>query len=149
MPYSIDVSATSSARPELVFDHLATAVTWSEWGGLPMRSERARAGDPEPDGIGSIRRIGRFREEVVAFDPPKRYSYTMPAGIPVDGYRADVTLRPHASGTAIRWQARFEQRIPGTGWLCRVILAGLVRRLAGGLARHCDRCDTECRAHRS
>ncbi|MBC6456941.1 SRPBCC family protein [Actinomadura sp. HBU206391] len=149
MPYRIDVSATSSAPPEIVFDHLAKAVTWADWGGFPFKSIRERAGAADPDGIGSIRRAGRFREEVVAFDPPAHYAYTMLAGAPLKDYRADVTLGSAAGGTAIRWEARFERRIPGTGALLRAAFTLLLRRLARGLARHADRCETGCAAHRA
>ncbi|GAA2117836.1 SRPBCC family protein [Actinomadura alba] len=148
MPYSIDVSATSSAPPEIVFGHLAKAVTWADWGGFPFKSTRERAGEADPDGIGSVRRAGLFREEVVAFDPPRHYAYTMLAGAPVRDYRADVTLGPGAGGTAIRWEARFERKIPLTGVLLRAGFTVLLRRMARGLARHAERCGTDCPAHR-
>jgi hypothetical protein len=148
VPYSIDVSTTSSAPPEVVFGHLAKAVTWADWGGFPFKSTRERAGEANPDGIGSVRRAGLFREEVVAFDPPTHYAYTMLAGLPIRDYRADVALRSSASGTAIRWECRFERKIPGTGVLLRTGLMMLLRRMARGLARHAERCGADCPAHR-
>jgi polyketide cyclase/dehydrase/lipid transport protein len=149
MPYTIDVSATSSAPPAVVFDHLARAEAWTVWGPFPgfVRSVRARDGAPDPNGVGAVRRIGPAREEVVAFEPPTRYSYTMLAGFPIRDYRSDVTLEPHEGGTAIRWQSRFEAKIPGTGPLARLVLTALVGGLARGVARHSGRCEAGCPAH--
>ncbi|MGH3390330.1 MAG: SRPBCC family protein [Actinomadura sp.] len=149
MPYTIDVSATSSAPPDVIFDHLAHAEAWTVWGPFPgfVRSARSRDGAPDPNGVGAVRRIGPAREEVVAFEPPTRYSYTMLAGLPIRDYRSDVTLEPHDGGTAIRWQSRFEPKIPGTGPLFRAVLAVLVGGLARGVARHSGRCEGGCPAH--
>jgi hypothetical protein len=149
VPYSIEVSATSEAPPALVFEHLAKAVTWADWGGFPFKSSRARAGESDPDGVGSIRRAGLFREEVVAFDRPRHYAYTMLAGAPVKDYHADVTVGPGSGVTTVRWQARFERRIPGTGPLLRAGFTMLLRRMARGLARHAERCEAGCPAHRT
>jgi hypothetical protein len=151
MPYTIDVSATSSASPEVIFEHLAQAETWSVWGPFPkaVRSARARAGDEDPNGVGAIRKIGPAREEVVTYEPPTRYSYTMVTGFPMRDYRSDVTLEPRDGGTAIRWQGRFEPKIPGTGPLTRMILTALLGKLASGVARHSEHCAAGCPAHQA
>jgi uncharacterized protein YndB with AHSA1/START domain len=151
MPYTIDISATSSAPPEVIFEHLARAEAWPIWGPFPtsLRSVRARDGEPDPNGVGAVRRIGPAREEVVEYEPPKRYSYTMLAGFPMRDYRSDVTLEPRDGGTAIHWQGRFEPKFPGTGPLTRLILTALLGGLARGVARHSERCEAGCPAHKA
>jgi hypothetical protein len=149
MPYTIDISATSSAPPEVIFEHLARAEAWEVWGPFPgfVRSVRARAGEPDPNGVGAVRKIGPAREEVVAYEPPTRYSYTMLAGFPMNAYRSDVTLEPQDGGTAIRWQGRFEPKVPGTGPLARIVLTVLLGKLARGVAQHAEHCEDGCPAH--
>jgi hypothetical protein len=148
MPFTVDVSATSPASPDVIFRHLAVAEAWTVWGRLPrpMRAVRERAGDKEPDGVGAIRRIRVVREEVVAYDPPHLYAYVALAGLPFDDYRADVTLAADDE-TTIRWQARFERRIPGTGPALRLFATWILRTLARRLAKHAERCEPGCPAH--
>jgi uncharacterized protein YndB with AHSA1/START domain len=152
MTYTVDVNATSAAPAEAIFYHLARADTWAAWAPIPkpVRAVRARAGeDADPDGVGAVRRIGPIREEVVAYDPPRLYAYTMLAGFPIKDYRADVTFdEPGDGGTAIRWRGRFEPKIPGTGALTRSFLTVLLGRLARDVARHCERCGPGCPAYR-
>ncbi|MGI8328628.1 SRPBCC family protein [Actinomadura scrupuli] len=149
MPYSIEINATSAAPPEVLFEHLAVAEAWGVWARFPVKPVRERAGDPVPDGEGAIRRIWPAREQVVAYDPPGHYSYIALSGLPIKDYRADVTFtaRPDG-GTALRWQGRFEPRIPGTGPLFRLFLTRMLGGFARGVAEHCERCEPGCPAHR-
>jgi len=137
--YSFAAEARSSASPDVVFRILADATGWKDWAGWFIReSFWEREGTPPPGGVGAIKRLGGkpiySREETVEYDPPKRYSYTILSGQPVRSYRADVDLSPLDGGTYIKWAARFEPKIPGTGafmrWYLSRIVAGLTRRLA-------------------
>jgi Polyketide cyclase / dehydrase and lipid transport len=149
MQYAVDVTATSSAPPEVLFEHVAVAEAWSVWTGLRAKATRIRPGIGTSNGIGSIRRVGLAREETVAYDPPKHYAYRLLAGLPVDDYRADITFEPREEGgTTVRWQARFTARIPGTGALIRAFMTRMLGRFAQGLATHAERCHPNCPAHR-
>jgi uncharacterized protein YndB with AHSA1/START domain len=155
MPYEVIAETTSAAPPETVFEHVAIAAAWAVWGGF-AHSERERPGTGTPDGVGSVRRIrqgpGSTREEVVAYEPYRHYAYRLLSGVPMLGYRADVTFEPTAGGgTAIRWAGRFTAgKIPGTGPVLWLGLRVVVSYLATRVARHAERCqDPACPAFRN
>jgi hypothetical protein len=68
---------------------------------------------------------------VVAFDPPHHLGYIAVSGLPVRYYRADVDLRRDGGETVVTWNGRFDELVPGTGPLLRLIL----RRMTAGFAR--------------
>jgi hypothetical protein len=57
---TVDVDATSSAPPEVVFNQLVESATWPRWASIDS-IELERAGDPPPDGVGAIRVLRRGR----------------------------------------------------------------------------------------
>jgi uncharacterized protein YndB with AHSA1/START domain len=137
--HRLEVGARSSAPPEVVFEVLADGARWQDWAGPTVpRSRWEREGVPPPGGVGAVRRLGRgpfgASEEILAYDPPRRLSYTVLSGLPVRTYRADVDLEPDGDGTRIRWRATFEPKLPGTGALLerflRLTLGSFARRLA-------------------
>jgi hypothetical protein len=91
------------------------------------------------DGVGALRRFGvgpaGSREEVVAWEPPHHLGYVVVSGLPVRHYRSDVELRADGGGTVVVWQGSFDEIVPGTGALIRMIL----RRMVGGFARRVGR----------
>lgn len=138
----VHAAARSSAPVEEVWAVLADARRWREW--TPLRTtELEREGSPPPDGVGALRRFGvgpiATREEVVEFDPPHRLVYVLVSGLPIDGYRAEVTLTEWNGGAEIAWRARFEPRIPGTGAFFRLFLTRVLGDLATRLARRAER----------
>ena len=72
------VESRADAPVEDVWPLLGEAARWHEWSFL-TRSGLERAGSPDPDGVGAIRRFTRngvgSREEVVAWDPPHHLAY--------------------------------------------------------------------------
>lgn len=134
---TIDVRVTTTAPPERVFALLADVSTWSTWAAFD-EAVLERPGRPEPDGVGAIRRFrtGRTRslEEVVAFEPPRRLSYELRSGLPLDGYHADVDLASLPDGgTEIHWHSSFRPRWPLTGWLYRRVLQRFIADTAARL----------------
>ena len=132
----------STAGVEQVWALLSQAHTWKDWASFSI-SELEREGDPVPDGVGAIRRFGfpmyASREEVVAFEPPHHLGYTMLKGLPIAGYRSDVTLAvAPGGGTDIRWESSFDAR-PADGWfwagVLRFLITDFSRRLAKAAAR--------------
>ena len=134
------VSADSAARVERVWELLADARGWSRWASF-RSSSLEREGTPPPDGVGAIRRFGTgpgvSREEVVEFDPPRHLAYRLLSGLPIRGYRADVTIEPRdGGGSTITWASSFERAtIPGTGGLLTAFLRYFVGDTAKRLAR--------------
>lgn len=138
----IEVEDRSSAPIETVFAVVADALAWPDWTIVP-RARLEREGQPAPDGVGAVRRFGVWpvvsREEVTAYEPPRRFAYRMLSGMPIDGYTASVDLEPDGTGTRISWRSSFDERIPGTGALVRWLLERMIRGFARGLARHAER----------
>jgi hypothetical protein len=140
-----ELTVSSSAPRETVFEVLADATRWREWAG-PMiaTSEWEREGDPAPGGVGAIRRLGRppafALEEILEYDPPHHLAYTIVRGLPVRGYHADIDLVATTDGgTTIRWAGAFEPRVPGTGALFAAVLGRIVHGYATSAAAEAER----------
>jgi hypothetical protein len=134
----IDESARSSATPEAVWAVLADLNKWSEWGDWSKTTIEREGAEP-PGGVGAQRALTRFpfvsREEVTAWEPPRRFAYQLYRGMPLRDYRSEVTLAPAGGGgTEIHWHSEFDPKIPGTGALfhrgLRDFIADHVQRLA-------------------
>ena len=138
----ISVTARSAAPPEVVFDVIADGARWHEWVPFIPRSVIERAGDPPPDGVGSIRRFGLgpigSREEITSSVPPRHLTYVALSGIPVRSYRATVDLTPDGGGTAISWRGELET-FPGTAGVRAAALRRVLQVLATGAAREAER----------
>lgn len=137
------VDGYSSAPPDLVFAVLADGPGWAGWApGLKAASYECE-GEPAPHGLGAIRRfgVGRgpvSREQVVAYEPPSRFSYVALSGpLPWKGYEAEVRLVPGPSGvgTRIDWTGSFRSRVPGLG----AFIHRMVRGFAEGLVAESER----------
>ena len=134
------VSADSSAPVERVWALLADGAGWSRWASF-RSSSLEREGTPPPDGVGAIRRFGTgpgvSREEVIEFDPPRHLAYRLLSGLPLKGYRADVTVEPRdGGGSTVTWSSSFERAtVPGTGGALAAFLKWFLGDTARRLAR--------------
>ncbi len=133
----LHVEARSKAPVDAVWALLADATTWSTWARFTRSGYEAEGEDTH--GVGAIRSFGvgpiRSRERVVAYAPPQHLAYELVSGLPVKGYRADVTLRPDGDGTAITWASTWTAAWPGLGWFLR----RTVDDIATSLARAAER----------
>ena len=130
---SFVVRARSAAPPATVFALLADAPAWQEWAGPFVPQARWEVGTPA--GVGAVRRLGlgplTVREQVVAHEPPARFSYVLLTAVRWHGYRADVELSPDGhGGTQVEWTGRVTSPIPG---LPQVLLPAF-RSLVDGFA---------------
>jgi uncharacterized protein YndB with AHSA1/START domain len=133
----IDICRVIPAPPGAVFALLLDRSTWPAWSGHDT-FEPVRSGAAGPYDVGSVGllRSGRrvMREEIVQVVPDRRISYTLLAGLPLAGYRADFDLTPTPEGTEVRWHATFDAP-PGLGWIYVVALRRFTGRLLDGLSR--------------
>ena len=139
--YRVETTTVASASIDAVWDRLADASTWSEWGQWD-ETTLDREGVPPPDGVGAIRRFrGRQTtvEEVVAFEPPAdghaRLAYELRSGLPLRDYHSEVTLETVGGGTRIRWVSAFDGAYPVVGAVVRLALARFIPDTARRLAR--------------
>lgn len=138
--YTIDVTEQTGADPATVYGLLRDGSTWPEWSGTIDSFTLEKAGDGEPEGVGAVRifRRGRIagRDEILGFTPDTAFSYAHLRGLPVRGYRGEVTLSPNDSGTEIHWRVSFDPMVPGTGRLLHRALTGFVGKTVRGLASY-------------
>jgi hypothetical protein len=139
MVQTVEATATSAAPPHAIYELLKDPTTWPAWSGMAS-AELHRPGPDEPYGVGSVRALTRGRvhglDEVVELVPGKRFSYVHVRGLPLRDYRGVVDLEPADGGTRITWRASFRPKYPGTGWVWRRGLQGMLRELVAGLATH-------------
>lgn len=104
-----------------------------------------RPGQPAPDGVGALRRFALgpagSREEVVAWDPPRHLGYIVVSGLPVRHYRSDVDLRTDGGGTVVTWRGSFDEIVPGSGAVLRLVLKIMTRGFAERVSRYAERLD--------
>ena len=134
----VDVQTDSAASVEHVWRLLADVRTWVDWSSFD-EAGYAKEGVPAPHGVGAERsfRLGPFRsvDTVLAFDPPTHLAYTYAGPLPIDDYRAEVTLTGNGHGTRIRWHGEFSTTIPLSGPVVRALVRKVYRDLSSRLAR--------------
>ena len=137
--FRYEVVVHCDAAPSEVWPLVAEAERWKQWTFLTHTSLKRR-GQPEPDGVGALRRfgVGPFGslEEVVLFEPPRQLGYEARKGMPARHYRADIVLDEEAGGTRVTWSGSLEPLVPGTGRLVLAYARGFVARFARSLARY-------------
>lgn len=139
---SFSLEREVAAPPQVVFDVLTDHRGYAEI--TPVRSaELEREGEPAPNGVGAIRALGgvgpTLREEVLAYDPPSRFSYTVISGLPVRDHVGTVSLAPVEGGTRLVYVVR---TIPTLRLGGRAVVAGTrqaVRLLINGVAGEAER----------
>lgn len=129
----VEVTHRFDASPQQVWDVFTDHARWSEWAGTPG-ARLVSPGSPDPNGIGAVRGFaGGIREEVLSFDPPKRMTYAVTAGLlPLKEHQGEVLLQAEGDQTVLTWRCRFRSKIPGLGRpLQRLITRTFSRGLAG------------------
>lgn len=107
-----------AAPPQTVFDVITDHRGYAKI--TPMRKVvLEQEGDPAPNGVGAIRvlySVGPpLREEVVAYQAPTRFSYTVMAGAPIRNHLGTVELHPDGDGTRMVYAVRMEPTRPLVG----------------------------------
>jgi len=124
--HEIRLSARIHAPVEKVFAFFADHERFGTLFGGSAR--RIREGDREPNGLGSVRRIGpgplSFDETIVAFEPNQRIDYQITRGSPIKNHIGQIRFS-HADGaTLVDYVIRFDPKIPCTGGLIAKLLDG-------------------------
>ena len=131
-----------AAPPEIVFDVLTDHRRYPEITPL-RRAELEREGDPAPNGLGAIRVLSAvgppMREEVIAYDRPHRFSYTVLSGLPFRDHVGTVELSPSDGGTKVVYAIRTTPTLPVGGFAAVAVLKQAIKQLLGGVAKESER----------
>lgn len=132
-----------AAPPEIVFDVLTDHRRYTEI--TPLRkAELEREGEPEPNGVGAIRVLSAMpgppmREEVLAYERPYRFSYTLLSGLPLRDHIGTVELSPSEGGTEITYAVKTTPTIPIAAPVIMAVLKKAIRDLIGGVGKESER----------
>jgi uncharacterized protein YndB with AHSA1/START domain len=131
-----------AAPPEIVFDVLTDHRLYAEMTSL-RKAELEREGNPAPNGLGAIRVLTvvgpPMREEVIAYERPHRFSYTVLSGLPVRDHVGTVELTPSNGGTKIVYAVRTTPTVPVGGF---AVVAGVkqgIKTLLNGVTKESER----------
>jgi uncharacterized protein YndB with AHSA1/START domain len=131
-----------AAPPEIVFDVLTDHRRYPEITSL-RRAELEREGDPEPNGVGAVRVLTLagppMREEVLAYERPTRFSYTVLSGLPVRDHIGTVQLTPAEGGTEVTYAIRTTPTLPLGAAAVVLTLKAAIRSLLAGVAKESER----------
>jgi uncharacterized protein YndB with AHSA1/START domain len=135
----IEVRRRFNAPPEKVWEIYTDHAGWKEWAGF-SDSWLETQGSPDRNGVGCLRGFSgngvTVFEEVTEFEAPRRMVYrVVRGGIPMRDHEGTVELLPDGDGTELIWRCRFESRIPGLGWLMKIVVTKVFRDALAGLER--------------
>ena len=130
------------APAETVFEVLTDHARYSEL--TPLRkSELEREGEGDPNGVGAIRKLTAvgppMREEVVAFEAPTRFSYTVLSGLPVRDHVGTVELTPDGGATKMVYAVHTQPTLPVVGFAVVAAIKQAIKGLIDGVAKESER----------
>jgi hypothetical protein len=145
-PATIRLSTRFAAPPERVFAAFADAASWTRW--FPMMHEArwlpGEGGSGGPGGLGAqrevaVRGLGRFRERFIAWEPGRRFAFTVVGTTSplIRRLGEDYRLAPDGSGTRFDWTMGADPSLPA-----RVLMPALrvmLRAVVGQAAKNLDR----------
>ena len=141
---TISSSTPIAAPQEVAWDVMADHELYARW--VPRSQvDLEIEGSPQRGGVGAIRvfRIGpvRTRQEITAFDPPRRMAYrVLSVPLPVRNCRSDLLLVAEEDGSActLHWDCWFDPLVPLTGGILRQALAAATARMSAGIAAEAE-----------
>ncbi len=139
---TLDFSRTVAAPPETVWEVVADLRGMSEYTRF-RKVELEREGEPPPNGVGAIRVLHLVgppvREEIITFDPPRRFAYRMLSGAPVKDHVGTIELTPAGAGTRMSYVLETTPRIPIVGFSVVALMRQIVEGIAAGIASEAER----------
>jgi uncharacterized protein YndB with AHSA1/START domain len=136
--YEREVAAPPETVFEVLTDHRGYAAI------TPLRKATLeRQGEPPPNGVGAIRVLSAvgpsLREEVLAYEPGRLFSYKLLSGLPVRDHVGTVELTPSDGGTKVVYAVRTTPTVPLAGAAVVAAVKVGIRQLLGGVAKESER----------
>lgn len=131
-----------AAPPQTVFDVFTEHARYAEI--TPARkSTLEREGEPAPNGVGAIRVISSvgppLREEVVAYEPPARFSYKVISGAPVRDHLGTIELSPDGDDTKMVYAVKMTPTVPVVGGVVVAVVKQGIKALIRGVTTESER----------
>lgn len=131
-----------AAPPQTVFDVLTEHERYAAI--TPMRkSVLEREGEPAPNGVGAIRVLSAvgppLREEVIAYQPPSRFSYKLLSGAPLRDHVGTVELSPDGEGTEMVYAVKTIPTLPLGGAAVVGVAKQGIKTLIRGITTESER----------
>jgi uncharacterized protein YndB with AHSA1/START domain len=132
-----------AAPPGTVFEVLTDHRRYIDF--LPLRGAKLeREGVPAPNGVGAVRAsrlIGPpIREEVTAYEPPRRFAYKMLSGLPMRDYHGEVALTEGPGGsTEVSYIVRTVLARPAPDYLAIPVAHAIAWAILRGVKRQSER----------
>jgi len=141
---TVRVEKSISAPPEAVFEMLTDHAGYVRFRGVKS-AERFRDGEPDPNGVGAMRRIGippvTFEEEITGFDRPHRMDYVIrKANFPFEHEGGSIEVTGDERSAHVVWTSTFAVATrfasgPATALAAAAVRTGFSRMLADVDAR--------------
>jgi uncharacterized protein YndB with AHSA1/START domain len=139
---TLDFSRTVAAPPETVWEVVADLRGMTDYTRF-RKIELEREGDPAPNGVGAIRVLHLagppVREEVIAFEPPRRFAYRLLSGAPVKDHVGTIELEPAGEGTRMSYVLETTPKVPLVGFAVVAVMRKVVDDIAAGIAGEAER----------
>ncbi|MFK3978785.1 SRPBCC family protein [Micromonospora sp. NPDC050397] len=145
---SYDVTAESTAPPDVVWTLLLNPKSWPDWSRIDaLESELSR--DLSPDGRDNVGATRAFRtgnvvttERITALESGHRFTYEGVENPQMADYQAVVELHElPGGGTRIRWHGTYAAR-GDSPWVFQWYLRRFMQAMVTGLAEHAAGLDT-------
>ena len=108
--------------------------------GSDIKVEVEKEGDPDKNGVGTIRIITigkvRVKEILDSANPPDSFKYRILSGAPMKEYLGSVKFKDNDGATLIRWQADIKPKIPFTGPILVKVSKGAVNGLIDAVEKY-------------
>ena len=113
---------------------------WTKAPGPDIKVEVEKEGDPNNNGVGTIRTItiGKVcvKEVLDSASPPNSFTYRILSGAPMKGYNGRANFIDSGGSTLIRWEADIKPKIPFTGPILVKVAKGAVNGLIDSVEKH-------------
>lgn len=140
---TVEESLHTTATPERMWDVLTTHEQMPAWFRPVRKVVLDPPGTDDRNGLGAVRHIHALGpvvvEEVIEWEPPHRYVYTLLRGAPIRNHRGEVTVDATPKGAIATWTIQCEPVIPGSGIVLRPALRQLARVLLTSAVAYAER----------
>ncbi|WP_238400972.1 SRPBCC family protein [Alloalcanivorax marinus] len=129
----IEIDKTFPFPVDALFRHLSDHENLSSLF-APAKVRRVKAGEGEPNGVGSVRRLSLpltppFEETVTEFEPRQRIAYRITKGSPLRDHFGEMVFSEHGDGgSRLQYTIVFRGKVPLLGALVKPALENSIRR---------------------